>query len=738
MTNRWVLGPLAAGLCLFAAADVSAADPVTYAETIAPILFENCVTCHRPGETAPFSLTTFEDAKKRGALIATVTKSRYMPPWHAAHGYGEFVGERRLTDEQIAVIGEWVKQGMPEGDRSKTPKLPVFPEGWKLGAPDVVLEMPVGYNIPASGPDQFRNFVIPTNLVEDRWVRAVDYRPSARTVVHHAIFSRIKGGAAANRDGADGKPGFPGAAPVGFQGLAESGGLGGWVPGATAAFLPEGMAMRLPKGSDFVLQIHFHPSGKPETERSQVALYFSDKAPERSLIDVDAPTLFSFGKPLDIAAGAKDYAVEDSVVLPVDVRAYAVGAHAHYLGKEMKATATLPDGTVKPLLWIQDWDFNWQDTYTYKDPFDLPRGTRIDVKIGWDNSTDNPRNPRNPPRRVYWGLQSQDEMGGVNLVVATKNKEDEGALTKFLGERGGGAGRAGFQNGNLARMQQVQRISQAPSNRITLVDRQGARLAALGEPALLAQPALSPDGKRVVAIHTNRESGFSDVWIYDIATGQPKALTNDEERDLVAVWSPDGSQIAWTRVDSDFNGIYRQAADGSGKPELLYKHNTGGTLFLTDWTKDMLCFWATDSQSIYVLPLHGDRQPITLFEGRGGRISPDGRYIAYSTNSGVGTPMLTYVRPLNLSAPATKAVQVHKDPALGGIMWRADGKAFTFTSLQVLQTSGVWQVEISESPDLTLSEPRLLFKPVGLSSPAQLSSIATPDLERFVTVPPVR
>jgi len=736
--KRWAFNPLLAGVCLFAAADLRAADTVTFAETIAPILYQNCVTCHRPGEAAPFSLISYEDVKKRGVLIAAVTKSRYMPPWHAAHGYGEFVGERRLTDEQIAAIGDWVQQGMPEGDRSKMPKAPEFPEGWKLGKPDLIIEMPVSYDVPASGPDQFRNFVVPTNLTEDKWVRAVDYRPSARKVVHHAIFSWIKGGAAANRDGADGKPGFPGAAPVGLQGFAESGGVGGWVPGGSAAFLPEGMAMRLPKGSDLVLQIHFHPSGKPETERSQVAFYFSDRPPQRNLIGIDIPSLFSFGKALNIAPNAKDYAVEESVALPVDVRAYAIGAHAHYLGKEMKATATLPDGTIKPLLWIQDWDFNWQDNYTYKEPFDLPKGTRIDVKIGWDNSTENPRNPKNPPRRVKWGLQSQDEMGGVGLVVTAKTKEDEEALMKFLGERAGIAGREGFQNGNLARMQQLQRIAQAPSQRITLVDRQGASIATIGEPALLSQAAFSPDGARVAAILTNRESGQSDIWIYEAAGGAGKPLTADEEADSTPVWSPDGRRIAYVRGDDDANGIYVRAADGSGRGELVYKHETGGAIFLTDWSKaDLLCFWTSDSQSLYVVPLNGDRKPIALFEGRGGRISPDGRYIAYSWNGGAG-PMVTYVRPLNLSAPATTPVRVHKETALGGVVWRADGKGFTFTSLTGLQISGMWQVEITESPELALSEPRLLFKPVGLASPAQLSSIATGDLERFVTLPPVR
>ena len=184
MTIRWAAGPIVVGVCLMTASDLRAADKVTFTGNIAPILYQNCVTCHRPGEAAPFSLISYEDAKKRGALMTAVTKSRYMPPWHAAHGYGEFAGERRLTAEQISAIAEWVKQGMPEGDRSKMPKLPEFSNGWHLGVPDLVLEMPRGYDVPASGPDQFRNFVIPTKLGDDKWVRAVEFRPAARNVVH--------------------------------------------------------------------------------------------------------------------------------------------------------------------------------------------------------------------------------------------------------------------------------------------------------------------------------------------------------------------------------------------------------------------------------------------------------------------------------------------------------------------------------------------------------------------------
>src|SRR6516165_811874 len=152
---------------LFMSAVLSiAADKVTFTETVAPILYKNCVTCHRPGEAAPFALISYDDVKKRGSLIAAVTKSRYMPPWHAEHGYGEFLGERRLSDAEIASIGEWVKQGMPEGDRAKMPKLPAFTDGWQLGKPDLILEMPAAFEVPASGPDIYRNFAIPTGLTE--------------------------------------------------------------------------------------------------------------------------------------------------------------------------------------------------------------------------------------------------------------------------------------------------------------------------------------------------------------------------------------------------------------------------------------------------------------------------------------------------------------------------------------------------------------------------------------------
>jgi hypothetical protein len=445
MTGRVVVA-----LCSFALF-LSAAEKPTFTQTIAPILYEDCVTCHRPGEAAPFSLISYEDVKKRGALIATVTQSRYMPPWHAEHGFGEFAQERRLTNAQIAAIGDWVKQGMAEGDRSKMPRLPEFADGWHLGKPDLVVEMPVGYEIPASGPDVFRNFTIPLNLKEDKWVRAVEFRPSARKAAHHALFAYVRAGSTANRDGADGKPGFGGMGTAGVTPGQSSGGLGGWAVGGTAEFLPQGLAAPLPKGSDFLLQMHFHPTGKPELEKSMVGLYFADKAPERKMIDLGVPGLFGVGAGIDIPAGEKDFVIHDSFTVPVDVTAYEAVAHAHYLARDMSATAVLPDGTTKPLIHIPDWDFNWQETYDYKKPFVLPKGTRIDVSIRYDNSTENPRNPSNPPKRTQFGEESFDEMGMVGLVVTAVHIEDEGALQKALTEQVQGAIRKGVADGTIKR-----------------------------------------------------------------------------------------------------------------------------------------------------------------------------------------------------------------------------------------------------------------------------------------------
>lgn len=407
------------------------AQTVTYSQDIAPILYANCSACHRPGQVAPFSLLSYNDALTHGKTIAATVQSRYMPPWKPEPGWVPFRDERRLTDAQIALIQKWVDQGMPQGDPSTAPAPPSFADDWQLGTPDLILEMPEGFNIPPDGPDIYRNFAIPTGVTDDKWVRAIELRPSARPVVHHALFYSDTGGAALALDGQDGQPGFPGLGTV-FTAQTDpfnalTGGLGGWVPGTTPEFLPPGIAMALPANSALLIQMHFHPNGMPQTEKSRIGIYFGPK-PDRDLTQLQAPAFFGIRANIDIPAGDADYKVRGSFTLPVDVDAVSVGAHAHYLGKSAKLTATLPTGEVKILLWIKQWDFSWQDQYIFKDLLFLPKGTRLDGEYTYDNSAGNLRNPFYPPKEVKWGENSTDEMGSLILNVLAHQQSDLGAL----------------------------------------------------------------------------------------------------------------------------------------------------------------------------------------------------------------------------------------------------------------------------------------------------------------------
>ena len=716
---------------------------VTFTESIAPIVYANCVTCHRPGEAAPFSLISYEDVAKRGALIARVTGSRYMPPWHGDTDFGEFVGERRLTDAQIATIAAWVTQGMPRGDERRMPKLPAFAaEGWQLGKPDLVLEMPAGFDVRATGPDVFRNFVIPTRLTEDKWVRGIEYRPGARKVVHHAIFAHVPGGSMAALDGADGRPGFGGMGTVGVingNGQADSQGLGGWAVGATPRMLPEGIATRLPKNSDFLLQVHFHPSGKPETEKSLIGIYFAERPPDKNLLSVEVPSLFGLGAGIDIAPGTKDYTIRDSFTLPGDMRVYQSGAHAHYLARQMNAVATLPDGSTRSLLSIRDWDFNWQDSYIYKQPFTLPKGTRIDVAITYDNTAENPRNPISPPRRAVFGEQSFDEMGAVTFEFEVLNPADKQAFQDALGLRMKQTIQVAGKNGTLGRFLARATRERGGRQQLSVLDRSGAVITRVAEPAFLQHAAMSPDGKQVAALKVDSETGYEDIWIYDVATGTGRALTTDEAREMTPVWSADGKSIAFVSVRDNTYGIYRRPVDGKGAEERFYQHPSAATIFLTDWSADgtLLTFWSNDN--MYVMPLTGDRTPVELVNARGGRFSPDGRLLAFNRLAQAPGRFHVYVMPIDGSSAVNLAAslkatprQVSIDNAIGGLFWRRDGRELMFMSQPPKPLVMAADVTIAGS-GVESGTPRVLFAlPPGVGGPAQLSSVATPDGERFV------
>jgi len=399
-------------------------EELTYHRDIAPIIQDHCMSCHRPGESAPFPLTNFNEVSRKAKTIARVVDDRYMPPWHANHELTAFQDVRRIEDDEVALIARWVKAGKAEGNPNDSPEPPTFTEGWQLGEPDLIVTMSVPYDVPADGPDIYRNFVLPLDLDEDKWVKAIELRPSARSVVHHSLYFLDDSGTARKLDGKDGKPGFSG---MSFR---KSGSLGGYVPGVSARKLPGDLARPLPMGSDLVLSTHFHPSGKSEAEQTTVGIYFAKKAPSRQIQEVQVPPGFGRGMKIDIPAGESHYVVEDSFEIPVDVEAISVGGHAHYICETMRMTATFPDGSERVLLDIPDWDLDWQDTYYFADLTILPAGTILKSVITYDNSSANSDNPHTPPQRIKWGRESTDEMGSITLIGVAVESDDYTSLNR--------------------------------------------------------------------------------------------------------------------------------------------------------------------------------------------------------------------------------------------------------------------------------------------------------------------
>jgi len=392
----------------------------TFNRDIAPIMFSKCAECHRPGEVAPFSLLTYADASKRADFLVQVTRDHKMPPWRAEIGHLSFLGERRLTERQIAMLERWAKEGAPEGAHDDLPQTPEFATGWRLGKPDVEVKVPTPFTVPAGGEDIFQHFVLPLNLPEDKQIVGFEFRAGNAAVVHHAILFLDTSGVGRRKDAESPEPGYR---TSGSIGIPVAGIVGVWTPGMTPRFFPQGIGLPVRKTADLVVQLHLHPSGKEEVDQSSIALYFADKPVERKM--AGAPLVVG-SLMIDIPAGAKDYSITSSVTLPLDVTLISLLPHMHLVGKEMRLTATLPDGEVKQLVWIKDWNFYWQDNYVYRDPVKLPTGTRLDIVSRYDNSEENALNPSKPPQRVLFGNDSTDEMCfGIFQVVAERPSDEQ-------------------------------------------------------------------------------------------------------------------------------------------------------------------------------------------------------------------------------------------------------------------------------------------------------------------------
>jgi hypothetical protein len=397
---KWIM------LLLLGAAGAQAA---TYYGDVKPILEKNCVTCHQAGQVAPFALDNYADAAKRAKMIAAVTAAGRMPIWKPEAGYGTFHDERRLSPADLAVLKDWAKGGASEGKRPVGESHQVRP---RQETPDLRLRMPVALPVAASGPDQFVCVVVPVPTDGDRWVRRVEFHPGNPRVVHHSLFFLMAEAEAQKRAGTKGY--YP---CFGGPGGLPQGALGGWAPGAMPRELPPGTARLLPKGMALVMQQHYHPSGKPETDQSELLVYFAKGPVDKRVVGMAVRT-----RDIDIPAGQAAHVVKASLDLPVSVNVLGITPHMHYVGKSMKVTALTPDGRRVPLIWIKDWDFNWQGQYQFAQPLELPAGTRIEMEALYDNSAGNPNNPSRPPKRVSWGEQTTDEMAICFLEYTSADK----------------------------------------------------------------------------------------------------------------------------------------------------------------------------------------------------------------------------------------------------------------------------------------------------------------------------
>lgn len=396
---------------------------VTFTQDIAPILFERCTVCHHAGGLAPFSLLTYDDARPWARGITQATETRAMPPWKPAPGYGgPFVGDRRLSDEEISLIRQWVDGGAIEGNPADLPPAPSRPPDWHLGTPDLVVTMPEPYLLKAEGLDEYRDFVMPIPIATTQYVRAFQFRPRS-PAVHHARILIDRTGSARRLDKKDPEPGYDDL--LGDDAEFPEGHLLVWAPGKIPAFEPEALAWRLDPGTDLVLQLHLPTIGTPAPIQPQVGFYFSDTPPTRS-----AAVVVLGDKTIDIPAGERHHVIEDAYRLPVDVEVLAVYPHAHFLGTDLQAFATLPDGSRRWLVRITDWDFNWQDEYRFVEPIQLPKGTTLQMRYVYDNSAGNRRNPSHPPTRVRYGRRSTDEMASLVVQVLTRTPDDHRLLNQ--------------------------------------------------------------------------------------------------------------------------------------------------------------------------------------------------------------------------------------------------------------------------------------------------------------------
>lgn len=402
---------------------LSFAQIVNYSEHIAPIIFNHCTTCHRPGEIAPFSLTNYSEVNAWASMIEYVTTIKYMPPWKPDPNYKHYQRENILTDLEIQSIIDWVAQGTPQGDPALEPALPVYPTGSQIGQPDLVLSFAESYNHIGNNLDEYRYFVIPSGLTQDKDLIGLEVRPGNNAIVHHTIIKADTTNASATADAADPLYGYPPNLNTNTQNLTD---LPGYVPGSKPVLYGSSMAQKLYAGSDLQIQMHYGPSATDETDSTTFNLFF---APQPALRYVKNFTMVPFGNvltngPFAIPANqVKTF--HGTITTPTAVSLLNVSPHMHKLGQSWEVYAIEPDGDTINIIKINDWDFNWQSAYSFISPVVLEAGTAIHAYATYDNTTNNPYNPNNPPQLVTWGENTSDEMYFFAISYVTYQTGDE-------------------------------------------------------------------------------------------------------------------------------------------------------------------------------------------------------------------------------------------------------------------------------------------------------------------------
>ncbi len=388
------------GCLLDRASTQPARKDVTYAKDVAPILQQRCQACHRPEQAAPFALMTYNDAVKHARMLKEVTTQRRMPPWHADPRHGKFSNDRRLTDKEIDTLAAWVDAGTPRGDDKDLPKPIAWVKGWKNGKPDLILEMPEAFEVPADGVLPYKHYTIDPGFKEDVWVQKGEARPGVAGVVHHVVVYILKPGQTQ---------------PFDKEGNMSI--LVGWAPGDLGLNCPPETGLRIPKGSKLLFELHYTPNGKAVKDRSSIGISFLKKPPKYEMF-----TNSFVNESIRIPPRDPHYRAENTHRFRADALILGLVPHMHWRGKDYFYELIYPDGHKQTLLSVPRWDFNWQNVYQFAEPIKAPKGSRLHAVAHWDNSRNNPYNP-DPDKEVRFGLQTWEEMM-VGWVVYTWEHPD--------------------------------------------------------------------------------------------------------------------------------------------------------------------------------------------------------------------------------------------------------------------------------------------------------------------------